>query len=107
MSRRTATASWVASCCRAIREGQLWRKRAAMSISVRGQGLPRAPDLLGIKEGIQPTVERRGSARDQCGFKDFKQFLSGGAEAYGPLHMGHQTLPVRTPKRQEGDGYEF
>ena len=78
-----------------------------MSISVRGQGLPRAPGLLDVEEGVEATVERRGSTGHQCGLKDFKQFLLGGAEAYGPLHMGHQTLAVRAPERQEGDGHEF
>ena len=66
-----------------------------MSISVRGQCLPRAPGLFDVEEGVEATVERRGSTGNQGGLKDFKQFLFGGAEAYGPLHMGDQTFPVR------------
>jgi hypothetical protein len=52
-------------------------------------------------------VERRGTTGDQCGLKDFKQFLPGGAEAYGPPHVGHQALAVSAPVCQEGDGHEF
>ena len=34
-------------------------------------------------------MERGGSTGKQCGRQDFKQFLLGGAEAYGPPHVGH------------------
>ena len=62
--------------------------------------------LLDLKEGAQPAVECRGSAGNQCGLKDFKQFLLGCAEAYGPLHVSDQALAVRTSERQEGNGHE-
>src|SRR2546425_3564091 len=55
-----------------------------------GRLLPRAPGLLDLEEGAQSAVERRGSTGNQRGLQDFKQFLLGGAEAYGPLHVGRQ-----------------
>src|SRR5215471_6410320 len=72
-----------------------------------GWYLPWAPGLLDLEKGAQSTVKRRGSAGNQRSLKDFKQFFPGCAEAYGPPHVGHQGVAVRTPERQEGDGHEF
>ena len=72
-----------------------------------GRLLPRAPDLLDLKEDAQSAVERRRPTGHQRGLKDFEQFLLSGSEAYGPPHVGHQTLMVHAPERQEGDGHEF
>jgi hypothetical protein len=73
----------------------------------RGRIFPLPPGLLDIEEGVQAAMERWGSSGNQGRLKHLEQFLFGGAEAYGPTHVGHQPFPVCSPKGQEGNCHEF